>query len=213
MNMLETLSQAQGGNALANLGQRFGLDQGQTEQAVRQLLPAISSGLKHNTNGSDGLRDLLGALQGGNHERYLEDPKAITEPAATEEGNGILGHIFGSKDVSRTVADHASATTGIGSEILKQMLPVVAAMVMGSLAKNTRGAGLESIIGSVLGGGGRYRTNDLGQGLGSLGGATPGSGSDRGDVSGTSVLGAMLDADGDGSVADDILRLAGRLMR
>ena len=47
-------------------------------------------------------------------------------------------------------------------------LPVVAAMVMGSLAKNTRGAGLESIIGSVLGGGGRYRTNDLGQGLDSL---------------------------------------------
>ena len=51
------------------------------------------------------------------------------------DGNGILGHIFGSKDVSRQVASQVASQTGIGEGVLKAMLPVVAAMMMGALSK------------------------------------------------------------------------------
>jgi hypothetical protein len=60
------------------------------------------------------------------------------------DGNGILGHIFGSKEVSRSVAGQAAQQSGIGTDIMKQMLPIVATMVMGSLSRNTAAAGPES---------------------------------------------------------------------
>ena len=53
------------------------------------------------------------------------------------EGNGILGHLFGSKELSRAVAAQAAQATGIGQEMLKQMLPVIASMIMGGLFKQS----------------------------------------------------------------------------
>jgi len=41
-----------------------------------------------------------------------------------QDGNGILGHIFGSKDVSREVAARASAQSGVGADVLKKLLPI-----------------------------------------------------------------------------------------
>ena len=51
------------------------------------------------------------------------------------DGNAILGHILGSRDVSRAVATNAASATGIGPDVLKRMLPVVATLAMGALAK------------------------------------------------------------------------------
>jgi hypothetical protein len=79
----------------------------------------------------------------------------------TEDGNAILGHVFGSKDMSRGIANQAADLSGISSAILKKMLPVIAAMVMGALAKRMTGGagrgqgggGLGGILGEILGGG------------------------------------------------------------
>lgn len=213
MNMLEMLMQAQGGDGMNNLGRQFGLDNTQAQAAVAQLLPAISSGFKQNTQNPDGLAALLGALEKGNHEQYYDDPSAMTAPQAALEGNGILGHLFGSKDVSRAVASRASENTGIGSDILKQMLPIVASMVMGSLAKQTREPSMQQALGGLMGGGGQS-----GGGLesaigGILSGVLGGGGNKGQQMTGANVLGSLLDADGDGSVADDLLNIAGRMMR
>lgn len=215
MNMLEMLMQAQGGNGMDNLGRQFGLDNTQTQAAVAQMLPAISSGLKQNTQNQDGLAALLGALQNGRHEQYYDDPSAIEAPQAALEGNGILGHLFGSKDVSRAVATRAADNTGIGSDIIKQMLPIVASMVMGSLSKQTRQPSMQQALGGLMGGGqsgGAGMESAIGGLLsGVLGGG--GAGSQGQQVTGASMLGSLLDADGDGSVADDLLNIAGRMMR
>ena len=212
MNMLEMLMQAQGGDAMNNLGRQFGLNQSQTQDAVRQLLPALSSGLKRNTQNQDGLAALLGALQNGNHQNYYDDAQACASPQATLEGNGILGHLFGSKDVSRAVADRAAENTGIGSTILKQMLPVIASMVMGSLAKQTREPSMQQTLGGLMGGGGQG--GGLESAIGDiLGGVLGGGGQGGRQATGADLLGSMLDADGDGSMADDLLEIAGRMMR
>jgi hypothetical protein len=72
---------------------------------------------------------------GGQHQRYVDDLNALDHPDTTADGNGILGHIFGSKDMSRQVATRAAAQTGISEGVLKSMLPVVAAMAMGAMSK------------------------------------------------------------------------------
>lgn len=137
MNLLETLLAAQDGGAVRQLGSRFGLDPEQTGTAINALLPFLTGGIKQNVQTQGGLEGLLGALQQGQHSRFLDDASAIESEEATMEGNGILGHILGSKDVSRGVAAAASESTGIGQDVLKQMLPVVAAMAMGALSKST----------------------------------------------------------------------------
>src|SRR5690606_5442092 len=77
----------------------------------------------------------------GNHARYLDNPGTLAQPGAVDDGNGILGHVFGSRDVSRQVAARASAQTGISADILKRLLPLVATMVMASFAKQRANGG------------------------------------------------------------------------
>lgn len=54
-------------------------------------------------------------------------------------GNDILGQLFGSRDVSRAVAAQAAQATGIGQEILKQMLPAMASMLSGRMQNQMAG--------------------------------------------------------------------------
>jgi len=172
MNLLDTLLNAGGGNAVSQIANQFGLDENQAQSAIGALLPALAGGLQRNTAQEGGLDSLLGALRQGNHSRFLDDPSTLSDESTVSEGNGILSHILGSKDVSRQVASAASEQTGIGSDVLKQMLPVVASMAMGALSKQS--ASGDGIMG---------------------------------------ILGGMLDSNKDGSVADDVLGMVGKLFQ
>ena len=144
---------------LTAIGRQFGLDEQQMQAAFNALAPVVTAGLRRNTQSEGGLSDLIGALAGGGHARYADDPSVITAPDTVNDGNAILGHVFGSKDVSRGVAQQLSASSGIGEQVLKKLLPIVAAMVMGQLAKRTGGGSasgggvLGDILGGMLGGG------------------------------------------------------------
>jgi hypothetical protein len=135
MNMLDALLGAQGGDAAQQLGRQFGLDENQVSSALSALVPALAAGFQQNMSSPQGLEGLLSALGGGQHRRYVDDPATLARVDTTADGNGILGHVFGSKDVSRQVAARASAQTGIGADVLKRMLPVVAAMAMGAMSR------------------------------------------------------------------------------
>jgi hypothetical protein len=140
--ILDMLMHTAGGGAVQKVGQRFGLSEEQTSSAFNQLVPALMGGLQRNTSSEGGMGALLGALNSGHHAEYLDNPEMLAQEATTEEGNSILGHIFGSKDVSRAVAGRAAEQTGIGVDVLKKMLPVVATLVMGGFSK--RAASLPS---------------------------------------------------------------------
>ncbi|TCD16603.1 DUF937 domain-containing protein [Oricola cellulosilytica] len=155
--LFEMLANAQNGEAIRRVAEQYALSQKQAEEALAALMPAFSAGLKRNVSDPTGLASFLQALSGGHHARYFEDMGRAFSPAGIEEGNGILGHLFGSKDVSRAVAAQAAQMTGIGQEVLKQMLPAVAAAMMGGLYKQSTGqmAGAPSPSGGM--------TNPLGQ--------------------------------------------------
>jgi hypothetical protein len=157
MDLLKTVLNAAGSGDLEKLGSQFGLDSGAVTKVLGQVVPALGRGLQKNASSANGLEGLLGALQKGGHQRYLENVEAAAAPAGIQEGNGILGHILGSKDVSRNVAAHASSASGVGADVIKKMLPMVATMAMGALSKETNGgrqaaAGGKkgSILGSLL---------------------------------------------------------------
>ena len=135
MDILQTILNTQDGGAVRQLGSQFGLPPEQAQSALAALVPALAAGLQRNMTSEGGMDGLLGALMSGGHQRYLEDPSTLSDPSTTEDGNGILSHVFGSKDVSRRVAQRASDQTGIGVGILKQMLPLVATMVMSGLSR------------------------------------------------------------------------------
>ena len=136
---------------LSEIGRQFGLNEAQTRAAVEALTPVVAAGMRRNGGAGGGLNDIIKSItQGGAPEET---------DAATSQGNDILGEIFGSKEVSRGVANELSATSGIGSSILKKMLPIIASIVMAQVAKQmgsrggSSGGGLGDILGDILGGG------------------------------------------------------------
>ncbi len=183
--LLKMLTQGGGGNAVQQLAQQFGLSPEQTEKAVRGLAPALTGALGRNASSPGGLESLQSALQSGNHGRYVDSPAALADPASTEDGNAILGHLLGSKDESRRVAGETAAATGIDADILKKMLPLLATLVMGSVSKQASG---NSGAGGLGGLGG---LTSILEGLGGagLGGATAGGAAGR---SGGGGLGGLL---------------------
>ncbi len=205
MGVLDDLLNPQNSSAVRQIAHQAGVDEADARSALEHLSPALARGIQRNIGAEGGLESLLRALQSGNHGRYVDDPGQLGNAAA--DGNSILGHIFGSKEVSRGVASHVSQETGIGADLLKTMLPLVASLVMGALAKKTAGGG-------VLGGQQQALPGDAGGGgladiLGSvLGGGSQPSGGGLGGL-----LSSMLDSNRDNSVIDDILGMATRSRR
>jgi len=158
MTLFDTLTQAQNGNAMQAMARQFGLSEDQTKSAIEALMPAFSAGLKRNAADPMGVANFMQALSTGQHAQYFEDMGRAFQPQGVAEGNGILGHLFGSKEVSRAVAAQAEQATGIGQEIFKQMLPVIASTLMGGLFKQSTGQ-----VGQASAPGGNFMTEMMGQ--------------------------------------------------
>lgn len=137
--LFEMMMQAQNGHAIEQMAKQFGLAQEQMAKATAALMPAFSAGLKRNTTNPYDLGALMSAMTSGDYGKYFEDINAAFTPQGIADGNGILGQLFGTKEISRTIAAQAAQMTGIGQEIYKQMLPVMATSIMGGLFKQTTG--------------------------------------------------------------------------
>ena len=141
LNILDVIMNAQGGAAVRQLGSQVGLGEAGTASALSGPVPALAAGFQRNLQTPEGLSGLVTALSAGTHQRYIDDPAALADPAAVAEGDGILGHVLGSKDVSREVASRAAAQTGLGPEVMKRMLPLAASLMMGRSRGRSRQAG------------------------------------------------------------------------
>ena len=201
MQLTDILAQMGG---LQSMARELGVDESQAASGAEALIPAILGGFKRQAQsqpaGLEGLGGLLGQLGGGG----LLDDVLAPQPTNVSRGNDVLGQIFGSRDVSRAVAQNAASQSGLDPSLLKKMLPVLAMLVAGYMARQG-GAGVRAQSAPTGGG--------LGGGLeGLLGGLLGGAG---GQASGTpsSGLASMLDLNGDGNPLDDILRIAGKAMR
>jgi hypothetical protein len=80
---------------LSAIGQQFGLTEEQTRAAFDALTPVVASGVRRSAQSENGLQDILSSALNGNHA------------GDATSGNDVLGQIFGSKDVSRGVANNS----------------------------------------------------------------------------------------------------------
>ena len=148
MGMLETILNSGNGALVGQVADSLKLDKSKAGGAIAELLPALKQGLRNNVGQQGGIDSLLSALKSGKHADYVEHPETIASQSTIADGNAILGHLLGSKDASRKVAAEAAAKTGVDASTLKKMLPMVAAMAMGSLSKESKGGALSSLLGS-----------------------------------------------------------------
>ncbi len=137
--LIEMLTKANGGDAMNQMAKQFGLNQAQVQSAVEALLPAFSIGLKRNAADPAGMGGLIQSMMTGGHANYFDNVSKAFNPSGIQAGNDILGQLFGSKDVSRAVAAQAAQATGIGQDILKQMLPAMASMLSGGMQQQMAG--------------------------------------------------------------------------
>jgi len=196
MQITDILAQTGG---LKSMAKELGISDTQAASGAAALMPAILGGFKKQTqvqsSGLEGLGGLLGKLGGGG----LLDDVLSPQPTNVNRGNEVLGRIFGSKDVSRTVAQNAASQSGLDPSMLKKMLPMLAMVVAGYMAKQqAAGAGSQpASAGSGLGG--------------LLGGLVGGKAAGVGGAQ--SGIASMLDLDHDGNPLDDILQIAGKALR
>lgn len=197
MSFTDMLAQMGG---LQSMARELGVSEAQAASGAAALLPAVLGGFKKQTQarptGLEGLGGLLGQLGGGG----LLDDVLAPQPTDVSRGNAVLGQIFGSQDVSRAVAQHAASQSGLAPALLKKMLPRLAMLVAGYMAKQ-RDAGADVPPPSESGGVGGLLGSLLGGQATRAGSATPGA---------APGLASMLDLDGDGNPLDDILRMVGK---
>jgi hypothetical protein len=188
LQLTDILSQTGG---LQSIARELGIGEAEAAQAASALGPAVLGGFtkqaQAHAQGPTGLGGLLSQLGGGG----LLDAVLSPSPTDMGPGNNVLGQIFGSKDVSRAVAQDAAAQTGQDPSLLKKMLPILAMIVAGYMAKQHAaassagaGGGLDRLLGSLLGG------------------QSPGASSDE--------LGGLLSIGGQRNPLDDIMGRLGR---
>lgn len=185
--LLDLLNSDLGKTLVSGASQKLGQNENQTASALSAALPLILGAMKNNASTPDGANGLLGALSNSTHDGSILDNLGdmLGSESEMSDGAGILGHVFGGKE--QNVAKAVSAKSGMDMGQAMKLLQMAAPIVMGYLGKQSRSnnvndaGGIESLLGGLLGGGAQQEQ---------------------------SLVTQILDADGDGSVVDDIIGMA-----
>jgi hypothetical protein len=198
--MSNTILDALGGmGGLQQMASELGVDEKTVAAGAAALLPALMGGFKQQAvsgGGVEGLLGMLGGMGGGN----LLDQVLSPQPTPAAPGQDILSQILGGQQGTQAVAGHAASQSGIPTDLIMKMLPMVAMAAAGFMAKSAS-AGSAAPAEGGLGG-------LLGQVAGMLGG-----GGQPAAAGGLGGIASMLDLDGDGNPLDDIMGMAQKMTR
>jgi hypothetical protein len=139
------LSDAQNGQTYANLARAFHLDPEKVEEAVNDMLDALVVDFGERMAARGSLADIVELLGRSDYEHVLETPAQLGATHTQVLGTEALNVIAGRKESKRLV-HHAASAAGVSEMIAEYLLPAVAALLVGALAKTCR-AQLEAIMG------------------------------------------------------------------
>ena len=121
--------------ALRSMARELGVTEKQVRKGAEAVVPAILCGFgkqaQSRLQGLDSLGELVAHLGGGD----LLDNVLAPRQSDVSRGDELLRHLFGSKDGSRTIAQNGAAQSGVELYLLKQMLPMLAMLVAGYMAR------------------------------------------------------------------------------
>lgn len=141
INWFDLMRQAQGGAGIENFARQFGLSPQQASAAVGALMPAFAMGLHRAATNPTTMAHLFHAMARGPFPAFWDSAAQAFTSQARSEGEDFLDQIFGSDEVSRRVAHQAAAFSGVGVDILQQMLPLLAGIAAGGLTRMAMGQG------------------------------------------------------------------------
>ncbi|ALJ22017.1 DUF937 domain-containing protein [Microbacterium sp. No. 7] len=157
------------------IAERLGVDPAVASKAVLEGGGAILGGLQKNAETPEGASAIEKAL--GKHQGLGD--KVDLDAVDTNDGSKILTHVFG--DDAGQVAQKLTNEPQTAGIDFGKLLPVLAPIILGLLAKNqgggqaaqsqsaqAQGGGIFDVIGGLLGGGGQGGGLDLGGLLGGL---------------------------------------------
>lgn len=178
-SLLEMLAGQLGGDNLSMISKEIGADEDTTKSALGAALPMLIGAISRNGSNEQGAQGIMGAIEKDNHDGSILDnlgdflgQKKYEEPRS---GAGILGHILGGKQnhAQQGISQASGLSSGASSQLMKMLAP----MVMGALGKQQRSSG---------------------GGVGDLMGFLGGEKAAVEKSNGGSLIGRMLDQDGDG---------------
>lgn len=198
------------------IAEQLGVDTPTAQAGITAALPALLGGLDANAADPAGAASLVSALE--SKAGSLPDTVNVAD-IDTADGEKIVRNVFG-ENTDQVISTLGAAPGAQGSGLLKQLLPILAPIVLGWLAKKylggqqaggaaaggaAGGGGLADILGGLLGGlGGGAAAPQAqapasgGGGLGDilgglLGGGSSSGGAGGGDLGGLGdILGGLL---------------------
>jgi len=191
MDIMDLLQGPIGQMVAEGVSAQLGQDKGKAQSALQAAIPMLMGALKKNASDPQKATGLFEALMSKHDGSLLDNVMDIfgggfVNEEVVEDGDKILGHVFGEKkEVAATaLAKQTGLDLGSAMAILKMAAPVV----MGYLGKQARRTevkqptDLSNIIGSVLG-------------------------SHQEAAQHASLMERLLDQDGDGSIVDDLFNM------
>jgi hypothetical protein len=191
---------------IGDIAERLGVDETTARKAVDDALPALLAGMGANATDPAGAASLERAVT--KHDPKLVEGGVNLADVDEADGEKIVRNVFGGNTEQVVNAlDTKESKEGMGGNLIGQLLPILAPIVMAFLAKqfskkqessdaapaeSSGGGGIGDVLGGLLGSGGTSGgAGGSGGGLGDLlggllggGGSSGGSGGGLGDLLG-----------------------------
>jgi len=183
--ILDLLGSDVGKSLVQGMSGQTGQSKSKTSNLLTMALPMLMQAMKRNANSDEGASGIMGALK--KHDGSILDNvgdlfSGNNADTVSKDGGKILGHVLGNRQ--ENIQNALSQKSGIDAGSVSQILKIASPIVMGVLGKQQRQnkvdspGGIEGLLGGFLG----KNAVDKDQ----------------------NFLESILDADGDGSVIDDI---------
>ncbi|PZD76505.1 DUF937 domain-containing protein [Mesonia sp. K7] len=190
-NILDLLKTDSGQELIEGASRETGVSSDQVGSVLAMAMPALMGAMKRNIQTPQGAESLNNALNDSRHDgSILNNLGSLLgggsiDSSLLADGAGILRHVLGGND--QRLNNNIGRATGVDSGSVGKIIQIALPIIMGFLGRQKRNANVES------------------GGLGDLIGTAMGTSSKEEG----SLLETLLDADGDGSIIDDV---AGKLL-
>ncbi|AZJ31418.1 MULTISPECIES: DUF937 domain-containing protein [Tenacibaculum] len=183
--ILDLLNSDIGKTIISGVAGSTGQDTNKTSSVLTMALPVLMKAMQRNAatpQGAESLKNALNKHDGGILDNLGDLFNGGVNSDVLQDGGKILGHVLGNKQqgVEQVIGQKAGMDTGAVADILKTAAPIL----MGLLGKQSRqenvnnSSDLSGLLGGLLGGNSTQKEQ--------------------------SFLEQILDADGDGSIVDDV---------
>jgi hypothetical protein len=167
----------------SDIASKIGVDEAEVNKAVQLLVPVLVGGLHENAQDPDHASKIESAADSHAASGLLDGGVSVDQ-VDEKDGQQAIAKIFGGSDVTQ-VANALAGNSGGNSDLLKQLLPILAPIVLAYVGKQLSGKGgaptkeaassggaLNDVLGSILGGMGGNKSlgTALGTALGSKAG-------------------------------------------